>query len=76
MGKPIGWPTPLRRDADPSLREFAKVWFATAQHLLDQGRLRPYPLRRMSGGLDGVLDGLSVLRKKQVSGQKLVYSLI
>jgi hypothetical protein len=75
MGKPIGWPPPLQRDADSSLREFAKAWFATVQHLLDQEKLKPHPLRLMSGGLDGVLEGLSILRKKQVSGQKLVYSL-
>jgi hypothetical protein len=53
MGKPIGWPPPLQRDADSSLREFAKAWFATVQHLLDQGKLKPHPLRLMSGGVGG-----------------------
>jgi NADPH:quinone reductase-like Zn-dependent oxidoreductase len=74
-GKQIAWPAPLQRDADPSLREFAKVWFTTAQRLLDERKLKPHPLKLMSGGLDGVVEGLNMLREKQVSGHKLVFPL-
>lgn len=74
-GKPIGWPAPLGRPADPEMREYAKSWFVTVQNLLDQGKLKHHPMRLMDGGLGGVIDGLDMLKKKQVSGQKLVYSL-
>ncbi|KAH8896314.1 putative zinc-binding dehydrogenase family oxidoreductase [Thozetella sp. PMI_491] len=75
MGKPIAWPPPMQRDADPALREFAKEWFGTIQKLLDQGKLRCHPMKVMEGGLAEIIGGLDMLKKKQVSGQKLVYPL-
>jgi hypothetical protein len=42
---------------------------------LDEGKMRPHPVRLVNGGFDGVPEGLELLRKKQVSGQKLVCSL-
>jgi hypothetical protein len=65
----------MGRQADLSLRDFAKSWFTTVQELLDKAQLRPHPLRMMEGGFPGVLEGLDMLRKKQVSGVKLVYSI-
>ncbi|KAK5132881.1 Trans-enoyl reductase fsl5 [Meristemomyces frigidus] len=75
-GKPIDWPEPMKRDAAPELREFANKWFITVQQLLDDGKLRPHPLKQMTGGLPAVFEGTELLRKKAVSGQKLVYSLL
>jgi NADPH:quinone reductase-like Zn-dependent oxidoreductase len=74
-GKAIGWPAPMEREADPELREFAKKWFTTVQELLDGERLRTHPIREMDGGLEGVMGGIDLLQRKEVSGQKLVYSL-
>lgn len=74
-GKAIGWPAPMERPANPELREFAKKWFTTVQELLDQGRLKTHPIKTMEGGLEGVIEGLDMLVKKQVSGQKLVYRI-
>jgi NADPH:quinone reductase-like Zn-dependent oxidoreductase len=74
-GKQIGWPAPMEREANPELREFAKKWFLTVQELLDEGLLRPHPIQTMEGGLDGVMMGLEMLKNKQVSGRKLVYTL-
>ena len=48
-------------------------WFKTAQLLLNEGKLKLHPLRLMPGGFQGVLDGLDLLRNKQISGEKLVY---
>lgn len=55
------------------MREIAKVWFTTVQELLDTGKLKPHPQRIVEGGLPAVLNGLELIRKKKVSGQKLVY---
>ncbi|TDZ25583.1 Trans-enoyl reductase fsa3 [Colletotrichum orbiculare MAFF 240422] len=74
-GKAISWPPPFERGADAGVGEFAGKWFATAQRLLDEGKLRPHPVRVLDGGLGGVKDGLKTLESKAVSGQKLVVRL-
>jgi hypothetical protein len=74
-GKAIGWPSPMKREPNPELREFAKTWFTTVQQLLDEDKLKPHPLRLMEGGLPAVLEGFDLLKKKKVSGQKLIYLL-
>lgn len=73
-GKPITWPPPFERDADDGVRDFARGWFATAQRLLDQGKLRPHPVRVLEGW-GAILEGLDMLERKQVSGEKLVVRL-
>lgn len=72
LGKKLAWPQPFTREASEKQREFGREWFATAQDLLDGGKLKPHPLRLVSGGLEGVLHGLEQLRLKRVSGEKLV----
>lgn len=74
-GKPIGWPSPMQREGDPALREFAKTWYTTVQELLDAGRLRPHPVSIMEGDLPSVLEGLDTFKKRAPSGEKLVYRL-
>lgn len=75
LGKPIGWGAPFQREGNPAMREFALKWFTTAQRLLDHGLLRTHPLRLMNGSLPGILDGMELLRKKLISGQKLVFRI-
>lgn len=75
LGRKLGWPSPFDKEGDPAARDFAVGWFGTAQALLDGGRLRTHPLRVMEGGLESVADGLELLRKKQVSGEKLIYRI-
>lgn len=57
------------------MREFALKWFTTVQRLLDEGSLQTHPLRLMDGGLPGVLDGMELLRRKMISGEKLVFRI-
>jgi len=75
LGQQIGWAPPFTREVNPELRAWGVEWYITVQKLLDQGRLKPHPIKVMTGGFEGVKDGLELLRKKQVSGQKLVCSL-
>ncbi|KAL2833069.1 hypothetical protein BJY01DRAFT_239629 [Aspergillus pseudoustus] len=75
LGKPIDWGEPFVRDGDPEMREFAHQWFTIAQQLLDEGRLKLHPLHVMDGGFQELLDGMDLLRKKMISGKKLVYRL-
>ena len=54
--------------------EFCKGWIAYVQELLDTGSLKVHPVRRLKG-LDKVLDGVELLRKDALSGEKLVFVL-
>lgn len=56
--------------------EFAKKWFPTVQELLNGEKLRTHPLRHGEGSFEGVLQGIDILRKRMVSGQKLVYRIM
>ena len=75
LGKKIGWPAPFEREADEELRKFSVRWFATARKLLQDGKIRAHPLKSISGGFQGVLNGMDALRKKELSGVKLVYQV-
>lgn len=75
FNKPINWQKPYRKEAKPKDRKFAEHWFQVAQGLLDTGAIVPHPIRQESGGLKGVIDGVDMVRKGEVSGVKLVYRI-
>lgn len=75
FNKPINWQRPYRKEAKPKDRKFAEHWFQVAQGLLDSGAVVPHPIRERSGGLKGVIDGVDMVRKGEVSGVKLVYRI-
>lgn len=54
---------------------YAKMWALVCERLLAEGKIQVHPPKVSKAGLDGVLDGLDLLRKDQVSGEKLVYVL-
>ena len=62
-------------EARPDRRAFGRTWFALLQGLLDGGQIRSHPPKVMSGGFEGVIDGIDLLRRRGVSGEKLVYFL-
>ncbi|KAB8233737.1 zinc-binding alcohol dehydrogenase family protein [Aspergillus alliaceus] len=72
-GEGSAWPEPYHREPDPEIRALAKPAYSAVQKLLDEGRLRSHPIRVKDGGLAAVLDGVEMLRKGEISGQKLVY---
>ncbi|RYP38690.1 hypothetical protein DL768_010761 [Monosporascus sp. mg162] len=76
MGKDVPWKEPYYIKGDPELRVFGAEWFSCAQRLLDRQEIRPHPTKIGDEvGFDGVLDGLELLKKKAVSGEKLVYRI-
>lgn len=75
LGKPIGISPPFESEGDEGAYQFAITWFRTVQQLLDQGKIKLHPLKHMPGVFEGVIGGLDLLRKKLVSGKKLVYSV-
>lgn len=76
LGEEIRWPEPFTREQNQEYREFGMDWFVTAQRLLDDGKLKTHPTKVIGGGFEGVPYGLQLLQEKQVSGQKLICSLV
>ncbi|KAL5113214.1 hypothetical protein ACEQ8H_008921 [Pleosporales sp. CAS-2024a] len=63
------------RDAQPEAREFGAKLFSTLQAVMDRGEIEPHPIKLMTGGWQGVLEGVDMIRNQSLSGQKLVYSV-
>lgn len=59
--------------AKPDHYLFARKWADIADEILMQGLIKVHPSKVMEGGLDGILEGLDLMRNDKVSGQKLVY---
>ncbi|KAI1776648.1 GroES-like protein [Hypoxylon cercidicola] len=75
FGKPVNLKGVYGRPAMAVDRQFAKVWFALAERLVEEGRLKAHPIEVRSGGLTSIADGIEHLRKGQVKARKLVYPL-
>ncbi|KAL3456271.1 chaperonin 10-like protein [Aspergillus heterothallicus] len=66
---PMHWP------AKPEDKAYAEKFWAIAEKLLAAGEIKVHRPSVRPGGLQGVLDGLRLLREDKVSGQKLVYNI-
>ncbi|KAK6062548.1 zinc-binding dehydrogenase family [Seiridium cupressi] len=67
------WPAPYACEYEPRLAQLAGPLFAKIQSLLDMGKLRAHQVRIEEGGLPGILNGVDIIRRGELSGQKLVY---
>ncbi|KAI4224029.1 MAG: hypothetical protein L6R36_004967 [Xanthoria steineri] len=61
--------------AVPEDRDFAARWWLLAEKYLRSGEVKVHPPEVREGGLEGVLEGLDLMRKDRVSGRKLVYNI-
>lgn len=52
--------------------ERGQQWAAEMQRMLDEGLVKPHPIRELQGRWEGVLNGLVMLQESQVRGEKLV----
>ncbi len=76
LGRGVLLPEPYGVQPDPELHEWSKRFYRSLQRLIDEGKLKPLPQQILKqGGLDGVLEGLEILKSKGVSGRKLIVSL-
>ncbi|KAK2807811.1 hypothetical protein FQN50_005354 [Emmonsiellopsis sp. PD_5] len=55
--------------------EFARRFAVVAERLVAEGKVRGHRVRRMEGGLEGILGGFELMRADKVSGEKLVYTV-
>ncbi|TVY90414.1 Trans-enoyl reductase [Lachnellula willkommii] len=76
FGREIGWKDPYHVEADAELRDFGRRWFQCVQSLLDRGEIQAHPVRIGNEvGFEGVMKGITLMKQKTVSGEKLVYRL-
>ncbi|KAI0876701.1 GroES-like protein [Hypoxylon argillaceum] len=62
---------------EPNRERFnsAARWSRQFEALLDEGVIRPHPIECLSGGFEGVIEGLQRLKTGSISGKKLVVEL-
>lgn len=72
FGLPISLGKGYDSEGSAELYDFAVGWYRVFQGLLDEGKLRPHPVQLLEGGLEGVMEGIKLLRTGCVSGKKLV----
>lgn len=75
FNKPINMVGPYARKPRPKDRDFAERWFEYSESLLDVGLIEAHPVEERGGGLEGVINGLNVVRRGELSGVKLVYRI-
>ncbi|KAG6360408.1 hypothetical protein INS49_011468 [Diaporthe citri] len=75
FGHDVAWAPPFDLDARLDDRATAEAWYVLAQRLLDEGMVVPQPLELRRGGLAAVGEGMHQVRKGQIKGKKLVYSI-
>ena len=75
FGRKVALDGEYGREANPEDREFGARLTEQVQGLLDAGKVDVHPVRVMGGGWQGVLEGVDLVRRQTVSGQKLVYAV-
>jgi NADPH:quinone reductase-like Zn-dependent oxidoreductase len=63
--------------ADPAALHFATMFWELTRGLLEEGKIKVHNFSVNEGGkgLDGVLNGLKLLKARKVSAKKLVYTI-
>jgi len=72
FGEGCTWPAPYGRPPSEDMRQFGVKLWRVAQTLVEQGKLHHHPLRILNGGFETVLEGLDLVSKGRVSGEKIV----
>ena len=74
-GDPCAWPAPFKCEPEPRLRALCPLWFDRVQAMLDDRSIRAHPFKHEPNGLAGVIEGVGKVRRGEVSGAKLIYSM-
>ncbi|EDN93370.1 hypothetical protein SS1G_09236 [Sclerotinia sclerotiorum 1980 UF-70] len=76
FGIPIELDGEFARDAKPEDRKLAEKFVKIAEKFIEKGKLKAHPTTLKSGGLNGIVGAIDLLRKGKVSGSKLVFNVI
>nr|Q9Y7D0.1 RecName: Full=Lovastatin nonaketide synthase, enoyl reductase component lovC; AltName: Full=Lovastatin biosynthesis cluster protein C; AltName: Full=Trans-enoyl reductase lovC [Aspergillus terreus]AAD34554.1 enoyl reductase [Aspergillus terreus] len=75
FGEGSTWPAPYGRPGSEEERQFGEDLWRIAGQLVEDGRLVHHPLRVVQGGFDHIKQGMELVRKGELSGEKLVVRL-
>lgn len=75
LGKPIPYPEPYGKPGNPEVGAWAIECYHSIQRLVNERKLRPHPLKVLDGGFEMILEGLEMLKRNEISGQKIVVRL-
>ncbi|EGR50063.1 uncharacterized protein TRIREDRAFT_58289 [Trichoderma reesei QM6a] len=76
FGKAIRWTPPYDLEPRPYDLKCAELWYVVAQRLIDEGLIASHPLEKRNGGLSAVPEGMEEVRRGQIKGKKLVYTIL
>lgn len=74
-GLELDLPGGYYRKENPELHVWFQGWVKRFSALYATGKLKPHPIQVKEGGLAKVIDGVGEMKRKEVSGVKLVYPL-
>jgi len=74
-GVEIKLPGEYYRAESPELRAWGCAWIRRFEALYNAGKIRPHPIKLNTGGLKEVICGIGEMQRREVSAQKLVYTL-
>lgn len=72
-GQRISWPEPFGTEGKPEAQAFAERFFPLIHKLFAENWFKLHPIREETGGFEGLLDGVNLIRNGKVRGTKLVY---
>ncbi|KAF4630135.1 hypothetical protein G7Y89_g8006 [Cudoniella acicularis] len=75
-GMPCNWPAPFTSEADPELFESVLPFYDSMEKLVAAREIKTHPARVSNGGLEAIIDGVGMLRRKEISAEKLVYTTL
>ena len=76
FGRDVALEGDYGRKARPQDRRLGAEAFAVVEKLLHRGLIDTHPAKVMSGGWEGVIEGVNIVRCKALSGKKLVYPVL
>lgn len=63
------------RPGDEKLMKIGMQWAGEIQSLMESNSIKPHPLRELQNGWESIIEGLEMLRKGEIQGQKLVIKI-
>jgi hypothetical protein len=70
--KPVALSGEYEREINLEARKTAVEWYKTMASLCKKGKIKSHPVKLLQGGWEGVLHGIGLSRRGQISGHKWV----
>lgn len=71
----VDLPEGYYRATNLQLHEWFVLWKERYVALYESGKVKPHPVTLRQGGLEKIIDGIETMRRREISGDKIVYPL-